>query len=81
MYVCDWAKVCLGQTGQIIGLKQATYQQASNNFKNEMKSLTGKKKWTAKSLRAKKLYESQKQTRLNCWAWPMKPIKIERKNI
>ena len=69
MYVCDWAKVCLGQTGQIIGLKQATYQQASNNFKNEMKSLTEKRNGLQKARGPQKL------TRLNCWAWPMKPIK------
>ena len=75
MYVCDWAKVCLGQTGQIIGLKQATYQQASNNFKNEMKCLTEKRNGLQKARGPKKLHESQKLTRLNCWAWPMKPIK------
>ena len=38
MYVCDWAKVSLGQ----IGPKKATSQQASNNFKNEIKSITKK---------------------------------------
>ena len=55
MYVCDRAKVCFAQTRQIIGLKHATYQQTSNNFKNEMKSLTEKRNGLQKAQGPQKL--------------------------